>query len=919
MKTLSFIFSLLLCLAWFQSLHAAIIRVPQDQATISAATAAAQQGDVIQVAPGTYTETAAVDLHTSYVTLTSTGNVILRAPSSADAVLNIGSRVIGAAIQNFTIDRPSADSNWMRCVQINADTSATFTNCKFSGPANGVGIILFGGSDLTVTSCTFGNFVASASWAGAISIEAPGATFSNITVQDSIFNTGCNRWLTTTGGTPPRIGAVNFRRNVCKAAQASQPIYFVANTAYDATQDLVFEDCSFQGNLQETAEFHYTNAGGPKSLQLHRCEFKAYDGLRRVMYLDIPTAVTFDNVLIAGGKHEGLIRVWGGPTAVSLYHCTLVNDGVTTAQAVSGTAGSTFIDGWDGGRTFQVRDCLFYSPTAYTPGFSGDAGSSANRIYNIDYSIVQHPQPAGAKVTLTTGANYSTAAINFNDAANRNYRLGATSPAINAGTPVSSMYQLDLARNPRKLGNRLDIGAYEYPQTPRTLNVPANYATLELALDDAGGSDTIQMAAGTYTAATFYNIVTGFVTIKGSGVVNLRAPSSADAVVNIAPGVIGLKFDTINVNRPTADNDWRRCVQAQGYSATQFVNCGISGAANGVGVILFNGADGTFQNCTFGDFNPASSWAGAISLEYSDNKDYSNVLVDGCTFNTGCNKWIAVTGSIMPHIGALTLRNSTFNAAVARAALSLASDVVYDPTQEILIEDCTFEGTILELAEFFYTSKGGPKAFTMRRDTIKAYDSLRKIIWLDLPCPVLFENLLIAGGKHETLIRIWGGPSSVTFQHCTLVNDGVTAGESESGLNGSTLVDGWDSGRTFVVRNSLLYTPANYTGALAADSSAAGTRIYDVDYSIVNAPQPAGTNAFLQAGAHYGTESIGFVDAANRNYHLSSTSPARDAGIDLGILLDLAKNARNQGAAPDLGVYESNGTAPSAARHWTLY
>ena len=180
-----------------------------------------------------------------------------------------------------------------------------------------------------------------------------------------------------------------------------------------------------------------------------------------MFYLDIPAPITFENCLFAGGQHETVMTVWGGPPTVNFCYCTMINDGVTAANSLSGTDQSTFINGWDGGRTFNIVNCLFRCPVNYTAGFVGDPGSTANRNYPVSHSVIDHPTPTGAFATITPGADYSNVSLSsaFVNPATRDYHL--LNGSLWVGGAVDLGYTLDLDRNARIQGGSPDMGAYE--------------------------------------------------------------------------------------------------------------------------------------------------------------------------------------------------------------------------------------------------------------------------------------------------------------------------------------------------------------------------------------------------------------------------------------------------------------------------
>jgi len=240
---------------------------------------------------------------------------------------------------------------------------------------------------------------------------------------------------------------------------------------YDPNADILIQDCTFEGSATaalELMEWHYTTGTtGPKSWTMDRCRIKKYDSLRKLMWFDLPCPTVFKNVIVEGGKHETLFRFWGGPPSVDFIYCTFCTDGCN-GDGSTGNPWNTFVDGWDGGRTFNVKDCIFYSPNEYSPAFDGDAGSSGNRTYAIDHSIVKHGANlnlVGAHVTLSTGVGYSNSDPLFTNYATGDVTLTSGSPAKDAGVDIPGV-MTDAAGNPRWMGTAPDQGALEFPGTP---------------------------------------------------------------------------------------------------------------------------------------------------------------------------------------------------------------------------------------------------------------------------------------------------------------------------------------------------------------------------------------------------------------------------------------------------------------------
>jgi hypothetical protein len=439
------------------------------------------------------------------------------------------------------------------------------------------------------------------------------------------------------------------------------------------------------------------------------------------------------------------------------------------------------------------------------------------------------------------------------------------------------------------------------------INVPADQPTIVAALGVANPSDEIVIQSGTYEETDLLYVWAPMTLRAASGSVTVHVPSSKPCVAQVPGGVNNVLFDGIKFERLSADNDWMRSVEITG--AASFTNCTFTGPANGVGVILFSGGDATFDNCSFSNFISTATWAAAIFMQ-NQGSSYSDVIVRNSTFDTGCNAWIKTfdNNTAYPKVGEVTVTNCTFKAARNPQALKFrdggATAMQYDPTKALLFQDCTFEGTSLEVAEFHYTSSTNkPTSLTFSRCEFKAYNSTRKMFWLDLPTPIVFEDCLFAGGQHQNIMTVWGGPPSVNFYHCTMINDGYAVGTPQS-----SFIYGWDGGRTFNIVNCLFRCTNNYTAAFVGDAGSTTNRNYAVSYSVIDHPTPVGAKTQITAGPGYSNTSLAsaFVNEAIRDYHLVNGSPWVNGGFDLGYLLDLDGNARNQGGAPDMGAYESS-------------
>jgi hypothetical protein len=447
--------------------------------------------------------------------------------------------------------------------------------------------------------------------------------------------------------------------------------------------------------------------------------------------------------------------------------------------------------------------------------------------------------------------------------------------------------------------------AVHAPVIGGTITVPGDHPNIVAAVAAAADGDVIEISAGTYAEADALRIEIPNITLKAiGGEVVLNVPDSVDSAIFVQSS--NVTVEGFKILRPTTAQNWMRSIEISKNNSLTLVDSHLEGPGNSVGVAVFHGADLTVTGTTFQNFNPSATWSAAIFIE-ANTGDYSDVIVDDCTFAAGCNAWIRShnTEGRIPKVGNLHVSNSTFAPSYQPHGIRLNNGVSYAPGSTILFENCEFTGTMLEVVEMHYTSLGAPDSVTFRQCVFNAYNSFRRAMYLDVPAPFTFENVIWKGGQHESLIRFWGGAGNPTFNHCTLINDGVTAEAAFSGVASSTIVDGWDNGsRTFTFRNSLLYSPTNHSAALFGDWSSEDNRQYDLDYTIVDHGTPVDGFAVLNSGSNYSQQPILFVDAANRILELQEGSPAVDSGMDLGIHVDALGRPRPNGTGPDLGGLE---------------
>lgn len=180
---------------------------------------------------------------------------------------------------------------------------------------------------------------------------------------------------------------------------------------------------------------------------IDRCIFSGNLGTVAAIYQS-SGSVNVYNSLFAGNYGDiAVCEADGTLVNQHLWNCTLVNN-----KVINTTGDPTFIVGY----YTSIRNCIFWG------------NASQSQIYtssNVSHCIVQGGFSGGTSISSADPAFIqpgNSAFAPFNASA-YNYRVLATSPAINSGSNsyVSSTYNHDLDDSVRISGNTVDRGCYE--------------------------------------------------------------------------------------------------------------------------------------------------------------------------------------------------------------------------------------------------------------------------------------------------------------------------------------------------------------------------------------------------------------------------------------------------------------------------
>lgn len=359
----------------------------------------------------------------------------------------------------------------------------------------------------------------------------------------------------------------------------------------------------------------------------------AYNNLDGIVANDVdsvgPADLILDN-LVVDNQGNGILAGSNTVVAQNLVVGNLAGIGAEgSAQVVNNTVANNITAPLTISGSGSVVNNVLVGPFAQSPLQCYQLGTPAPTISHNDMWSPWTPQTSGGCPTI----NPADGNVSANPDLTASFQLAPGSPAIGAGTLLAPfLFTTDLALKPRTVNGKVDMGAFESQAgepiaaipPPTVLNVPAEFPTIQPAIDAATDGEEILVAPGTYVGALNF---------EGKSII--LASSGGPKLTTLEdPGLsAGVTFD----------NGESRAAVLEGFSlendAISIANASPSIIGNVINVdttttpaaIQLQGAPLILGNVFYGTVPAGVNTASAIAGESYGGAIISNVIVDAGT------------------------------------------------------------------------------------------------------------------------------------------------------------------------------------------------------------------------------------------------------------------------------------------------
>ena len=446
-------------------------------ATVEAALAAAQSGDVVALAPGVYTNATADGIAVPRdVTLKGMGadpsETTVATPAGTGSASLV--TVTGGRLENITFTGARCNSDTSVPRVLSASEGALVTNCVFTGhktTAKGNLVLITGeGTRVVDTTISEASFTGGNNWTGGYAVRI----LDKAVVSDTVIDNVDMRVGTTSAGVVLSGGAQLLRSTVrnCDVYTMENFLGRAGGVCIDSSgAGCLVDGCVIEENsitTDQSASKKYQGAGGlavnaaatvRNTVIRNNTSGNAYCG-----GVWLAAAATLENCLIAGNKvtapinaAQSVAGIYANNASSVLRHVTVVGNELA-AVGTSVKAHGAYLNG------AQAVNSIFWGngpvATAATSMNLAVAGAKGCVTHSLVSSEAEWLNASNAQ----SGEGCVTGDPRFTDAANGDYTLTGLSAALDIGSAEDALED-DLRGVARPKNAGYDLGAYECEYT----------------------------------------------------------------------------------------------------------------------------------------------------------------------------------------------------------------------------------------------------------------------------------------------------------------------------------------------------------------------------------------------------------------------------------------------------------------------